>query len=203
MKSYVLLKKETLTYLKQTLALAALTLSFNINAAIVELTWNTTLTGTNIPNISYGDEISLTFRFEIASNNLSNVTLNASNFMDYSFYISNGRYMTLDKGAGQPFQENDFFTFDVNENLVNVTEFGLYHPNVESNISSLNGLGFAMYNDGLNCLLCGDNYELSVANVEDGLNPQTWAVSSEVPVPAAAWLFGSALAGLGVLRKKK
>ena len=27
--------------------------------------------------------------------------------------------------------------------------------------------------------------------------------TSEVPVPAAAWLFGSALAGLGVLRKKK
>jgi hypothetical protein len=28
-------------------------------------------------------------------------------------------------------------------------------------------------------------------------------VANEVPIPAAAWLFGSALAGLGVLRKKK
>ena len=29
------------------------------------------------------------------------------------------------------------------------------------------------------------------------------AYTSEVPVPAAAWLFGSALAGLGVVRRKK
>jgi hypothetical protein len=37
------------------------------------------------------------------------------------------------------------------------------------------------------------------------LNPGAWFVSSpsEVPLPAAAWLFGSALMGLGILKRKK
>ena len=55
------------------------------------------------------------------------------------------------------------------------------------------------YSDGV------DGY---VFNMPDG-QPlgdvhETWVVRpSEVPVPAAAWLFGSALAGLGVVRRKK
>jgi hypothetical protein len=32
--------------------------------------------------------------------------------------------------------------------------------------------------------------------------PGTWAQSSVVPIPAAVWLFGSALAGLGWMRRK-
>ena len=34
-------------------------------------------------------------------------------------------------------------------------------------------------------------------------NMFTYVATSEVPIPAAAWLFGSALAGLGVVRRKK
>ena len=33
-------------------------------------------------------------------------------------------------------------------------------------------------------------------------SPGTWVASSVVPIPAAAWLFGSALAGLGFVRKR-
>jgi hypothetical protein len=33
--------------------------------------------------------------------------------------------------------------------------------------------------------------------------PITFAVASPIPVPAAAWLFGSALLGLGVVKRRK
>ncbi len=36
-----------------------------------------------------------------------------------------------------------------------------------------------------------------------GSSPGTWVKSSVVPIPAAVWLFGSALAGLGWLRRKQ
>jgi hypothetical protein len=36
-----------------------------------------------------------------------------------------------------------------------------------------------------------------------GSSPGTWVKSSVVPIPAAVWLFGSALAGLGWMRRKQ
>ena len=93
-------KKRILILLKKTLALAGLTLSINANAAIVELTWDTELTNTSVYGTSESDQVSLTFRFETASSDLSALTLNQTNFMDYSFHISGGRYMTLDLEQG-------------------------------------------------------------------------------------------------------
>jgi len=48
----------------------------------------------------------------------------------------------------------------------------------------LGGVGFSRWNTGV------DNYQLSVS-------------AAPVPIPAAAWLFGSALAGLGVFGRRK
>ena len=48
----------------------------------------------------------------------------------------------------------------------------------------------------------GNAYSAYVS--DHGLSSINYAfINTEVPVPAAAWLFGSALAGLGVVRRKK
>ena len=68
---------------------------------------------------------------------------------------------------------------------------------------------FSAFVDGSDIdTICGDNFEcrMSVGNATYHFmssNLQITPVASEVPVPAAAWLLGSALAGLSVVRRRR
>ena len=45
--------------------------------------------------------------------------------------------------------------------------------------------------------------DINYGDTEEYMAFTNFELTSEVPIPAAAWLFGSALAGLGVVRRKK
>ena len=80
--------------------------------------------------------------------------------------------------------------------LANSTgEFNFYAPNAETGavLPNVWMTGFQMYSYGEGVVDRGELFFTAtrLENIE------------AVPVPAAAWLFGSALAGLGVLRKRK
>ena len=51
--------------------------------------------------------------------------------------------------------------------------------------------------------LAGVNYSLAISSATSGYDSSHTALVSAVPLPAAAWLFGSALLGLGALRRKQ
>jgi hypothetical protein len=53
------------------------------------------------------------------------------------------------------------------------------------------------------CILSGLELGIKIAPASDSLTYVTFTPTSTVPVPAAAWLFGSALLGLGVIKRKK
>jgi hypothetical protein len=59
--------------------------------------------------------------------------------------------------------------------------------------------------DGGIVQLTSQSYEREFLFQPDGLNSGyvTGVTASQVPIPAAVWLFGSALAGLGWLRRKQ
>ena len=48
----------------------------------------------------------------------------------------------------------------------------------------------------------GGGNQLFDYRLAEGTSGTSWSVAS-VPLPAAAWLFGSALLGLGVIKRKK
>ena len=64
--------------------------------------------------------------------------------------------------------------------------------------SSLDGLSFVDLNEGYEKLYVheggGTEYEVSLVS---------GSLVSEVPIPAAVWLFGSALLGLGAIKRRK
>ncbi len=51
--------------------------------------------------------------------------------------------------------------------------------------------------------LAGIAYSIEISSLTAGYDSSHTAVVSAVPLPAAAWLFGSALLGLGALRRKQ
>jgi len=65
-------------------------------------------------------------------------------------------------------------------------------------VSGTSGLGFNQQLAGLN-----GSTIFSCVCVDAGISGSIFSNASAVPVPAAAWLFGSALLGLGVVRRKK
>lgn len=111
---------------------------------------------------------------------------NSSNIGQYS----DGTALT-NVNSVSPYVNGGFATLAVGDALLNLTglKAGYY----------MIGLGGACPDDNLNGQSCGvntnltKNYTLTVSN--SGV--------STVPVPAAAWLFGSVLAGFGVVGRRK
>ena len=65
-------------------------------------------------------------------------------------------------------------------------------------VSGTSGLAFNQQQAGLN-----PTTNLQPVGDDAAISGSTFSNASAVPVPAAAWLFGSALLGLGVVRRKK
>ncbi|MDB5963192.1 MAG: hypothetical protein JWP59_4486 [Massilia sp.] len=99
-------------------ALAAAAFAFFANAAQaapVQLDWTTTVSYSETSGLSTGDSVKMTFEFNPESGNLNNARLNASNFVSYSFTLSDGRSATLDMtdpGSFLGYTSNDYFVFD-------------------------------------------------------------------------------------------
>jgi hypothetical protein len=192
--------------LKAAFAGLVLSVSGFANAGIIELNWDTTLSSTNIVGTTSGDNVSLVFRFNSLTNDLSNLVLNQNNFLDYSFYLNDGRFMTFDlleSGSLLFYGSNNFFSFDALGSLVGVQSFYIYDNSVMSNIAGVNGIGNGMYNNGRNCTLCGST-SFSVNNVASGLSASSWTVNhAQVPEPSTLAIFALGMIGLASRRFKK
>ncbi len=79
------------------------------------------------------------------------------------------------------------------------TVLGTIDFSVLSGFSAITSLSIRMPNPGVACVNDSDTY--NCPNV--GIDQFAFRSPSAVPLPAAAWLFGSALLGLGALKRKK
>jgi len=100
-------------------------------------------------------------------------------------FTSGGDFLTISMPSGS-WAEVEFYFQTLNPNTT-ITDFSL-----------LDGGGLSI----LETSFTDDSFYLKVASSSHGLVSSTFAISS-VPVPAAAWLFGSGLLGLvGIARRK-
>ena len=195
--------------LKATLAGLILSISSLANAGIIELTWDTSLSDTDVVGTNIGDNVSLVFRFNSTTNDLSNLVLNKNSFMDYSFHLDDGRFVTFDlleSGyINSGYENNSFFSFDALGDLVGIESFYILDTSVVSNIVGVNGTSQGMFNNGANCFLCGGSQYFGVNNVASGLSTSSWAVSQsqDVPEPSTLAIFALGMIGLASRRFKK
>ena len=169
-------------------SLKFLTLAFFVStasltqAALIEYTFY----GSGYPG---GDSASGTFLYETGTNSFSEILITSTGgsqpARDYSYnhYSSNYFLVLLDPSDGPGYDNDPVFHIILQDGEV----FGeLNYNNVYSDIASC---------DKDHCP-ARDN--LAVANRLS----LTGEVVSQVPVPAAAWLFGSALLGLAGIKRK-
>ncbi len=185
--------------LKKTLALVCLTLSLTANAATVY-----TYTGLEFTSVTgdfdTSDFITATLNLDDAlAANLTDVDL--TTLAGFSLTMSAGHISIANTGSGVTLSEAEVTT----DALGNIVEWGLLlrvavGATQESNILTRH---FPGYNSDLvkDSLTIGAprGSELGRGNVTPA---GTWAVAT-VPVPAAAWLLGSALIGLAGLKRRK
>jgi hypothetical protein len=190
--------------LKAALTGIMFTISSFAHAGIIELTWNTSLSSTSIVGTNVGDNVSLVFRFDSLTNDLSNLVLNKSSFLDYSFNLEDGRFITFDSGMSSTYVNNDFFVFNSLGNLYSVDSFQIKDVDVVSNILGVNGTKQTLFNNGRNCILCFGTYSANVNNVWLGLSADSWTIRyAQVPEPSTLAIFALGMIGLASRRFKK
>jgi hypothetical protein len=186
------------------LALLGLSVS-SVNAALVQFEYVDTMSFTNIAGLSAGQTAIITVALDNGvAGNISQVWT-SSDLQSVTFDFNNGVLLTtfespwggsLAGGLGN-------FSTDATGNLDSVmtswfdAEVGIDYTSNSSAIPStwiLNGFN-SMYRDtsGL----------VQLTNVSSMLSPTSWSQVSAVPVPAAVWLFGTALIGLIGFDKRK
>jgi hypothetical protein len=198
--------------IKQTLALIGLTLSLGANAALVDhgsftydsdqgLDW---LDFTETAGLTYTAALSANSSWRLATNAEIEV-LHATAFDGYSDTNTSSHFSSA-LGGGTPYadQEEDFSKFI---NLFGDTGYpaqssrGFYLD--ESSMWRL--IGATVASD--NTLIFGTDFGFDgSSDVDSGRDGYGFSLvrTSVVPIPAAAWLFGSAILGLaGVARRKK
>jgi hypothetical protein len=190
--------------LKAALTGIMFTISSFAHAGIIELTWNTSLSSTSIVGTNVGDNVSLVFRFDSLTNDLSNLVLNKSSFLDYSFNLDDGRFITFDSGISTTYVNNDFFVFNSLGNLYSVNGFHIRDSDVESNIVGVNGTFQTLFNNGANCILCFGTNNAHVNNVGLGLSADSWTIRyAQVPEPSTLAIFALGMIGIASRRFKK
>ena len=173
--------------------------------------WNGTdefwdgINGDDIPNQGYDENYNLV---DFAS--YSSISLFTFRYCTDSFTASCGSAGTSQYDAIGPASES-WFDFQGTMGPDASREFNLFQwepiggsatPGVYDFYTG--GLGFsAVGSDSLGHLISADIYSFDTTNNCMGGNCTFTRTVSPVPLPAAAWLFGSALAGLGFVRKYK
>ncbi len=123
------------------------------------------------------------------------------NYFDGESLYTNSGIMTNestwipDFGGGVDFR-GDYFQDSIGFSIDNMW---LYDEWGDLDGKNINGHNYSTY-------LSGQSFVINMNAGQPVASSSAWVISVDptvVPVPAAAWLFGSALAGLGVLRRRK
>lgn len=190
--------------LKQTLALVGLIISTTTNAALID-------NGTFTTDTSTGwDWLDLSYTLSYSYNELIAATNSGGLFEEYTL-ASHTQVNTLYSAVGLPSAGNYTTNFAAVNNLIS------FVGATSSQGSYLQAVGITstpsgdLYKvAGMDFLFNGGTPTYSLINdlsYGTGFGPDSvagWLVKpSAVPIPAAAWLFGSALIGLAGIKRKK
>jgi len=230
MKNNKFLTKKSLTCFKQALALAGLTLSFSVNAAVAAYTnkalFDSAAGSTTLETFDSGS--CCASQTTISTLNLGGIQPGVTYSLkdpfsgQYSFIFNGGGYGFSSSGqwlhsfriSGTSALNIEFespvsaFGFDtVNSYMGEGFTANINFSNGSTSVQNVSDMpnrtlvfyGFVsdMGIDSVEIQGTSSQYNFAIDNFQFGGAP------AAVPVPAAAWLFGSALAGLGVLRRKK
>ena len=198
--------------LKKILALVSLTLSVAANSALVDngnftydsdqgLDW---LDFTETAGLSYSDALAANSGWRLATN-LEIESLHATGFDGY--FSTNPNDFSSELGGGSPYsdQEEDFTNWI---NLFGDTGFpaqssrGFYLD--ENSVWRVIGVTVAVA--GGNSLIFGTNFGFNgSSDIDGGRDGFGFALvrTATVPIPAAIWLFGTALIGMASLKRKQ
>ena len=150
------------------------------------LTWTI-----NNLTLSNGGTITGSFDYDAGTDVLSNINIVSTAYGD-SFAITDANVDSADFCPPEPFCGIDTVEFVVYPTSRLVRDIGFYLDAPLTNSGGVVSINTAF--DVRHDNLTGDHDEIN-------LQYPTTATLSAVPVPAAVWLFGSALAGLGWLRR--
>jgi hypothetical protein len=192
--------------------LAALLIYANVQATAIQFQYSDTVSLSEIAGVSVGDAATITFTFDNGNTTSSSQVWNSSHLQSATFDFGSGELVTT---FDSPFDGSlswdvGIFVTDGAGSLTSVmTNWG---DQLVTSDYLTNGVG-----DSFNWILNGSNFvytqtesgssseKIYLTNVNSMLNAANWTQISGptvVPIPAAAWLFGSALLGLGWLRRK-
>lgn len=187
-------------------------LSTSAQAALFSFEYNDTVNSTNIDGLSFGDAVKITVSLDNGGVTNESQVWSVNNLQSVTFDFNNGGVVTTfsnpwgsdglatDNGefetdaTGQPiFVMSDWSDTNVSSNFVTTAssadtfDWGL----------SINSPVYIQY-------ISGADYYVNLSSPEEITHASSWSAVSAVPVPPAAFLFGSGLLGLiGTARRKK
>ena len=124
------------------------------------------------------------------------------NYFDGESLYTNSGIMTNESSWDMDFMMGDVdFRGDYFQDSIGFSVSGLFFMDTWGSLNGENISGHNYYT-----YLSGQSFAINMNAGQPDASSSAWVVSVDptvVPVPAAAWLFGSALAGLSVVRRRK
>ena len=196
-------------------AIIALSMAFSANAALFHFEFNGTVRNSTstLSGVSVGDSAVITVGLD--NGNSSNVSQvwTANDLQSITFDFNNGAILTtfLSPFGGALSASAGSFQTDALGTLTSVMSNwgdGIVGSNWVSNDSFAPSLWWLDGNNPVYQNVAGQLASivlpLNVPGTPGLLDPSSWSQVNAVPVPAAVWLFGTALIGLvGFSRRKK
>lgn len=181
-----------------------------INAAPFSFQFSETVMDSSLLGVSSGDNFVITVTVDNGGISNQNQEWTSADLVSVAFDINDGFILT---SFNSPFDaglimDTGSITTDISGNLLTVMSnwFDLdVFTDFTTNTSDTEFAWFINGNNGV--YVQGDGFVLpgtvDINNVERNIDPAYWSEVAPIPVPAALWLFGSALLGLIGLRKKQ
>jgi hypothetical protein len=177
------------------------------NAALFQYQYVNTISDTSIAGLTVGDSAKITVALDNGGTSNISQTWTSSSLQAVTFDFNNGGLKTtfyspwggsLSNGLGI-FATDGTGTLtsvmDAWQDIINIS------PDYTSNSSAT---PLYWYLNGLNEIYGSDAGFINLSRVSSMVTASNWAPVSAVPVPAAVWLFGTALIGLvGISSRRK
>jgi hypothetical protein len=199
--------------LKQTLALVALTLSLSVQAAVVYSNGNAPFESATYYSDYYTvyDNFVLSDDAHITGIEWLGGETQAANYIDTEYFIydgapgnssvvASGTVSASRASTGGSFAGYNIYSFAISDLSIELGA-GSYYLGLSQNAGDARSSGWF---GASNSPLAGNLYQQSFSTLSGPFDQDVnFRLVSRVPVPAAAWLFSSALIGLAGIKRKK